>query len=127
MIDLLVEVQRELAGRRLGRVGLLGTRGVMETRFYGAMHGIEVIPPPPAELAAVHEAYAAMATTGTVNESQRQIFFAAGTNLVRNSAVEAVMLAGTDLNLAFRGANPGFATIDCAAIHAAAIARTIAR
>ena len=35
------------------------------------------------------------------------------------------MLAGTDLALVFKeGDNPGFETLDCAALHAAAIATT---
>lgn len=127
VIDLLDEARHELTKRRLTRVGLIGTRGVMETGFYGALRGAEVIPPPPVELSAVHEAYVTMATTGTVTEAQRQIIFAAGKGLVKNAGVEAVMLAGTDLALAFDGRDPGFPTIDCAATHAAAIARAIAR
>jgi len=45
---------------------------------------------------------------------------------VKNFGVEAVMLAGTDLALPFNSVDPGFPTIDCAAIHVSAIARTLA-
>ncbi len=126
VIDLVTAVQQELAKRQLRRVGLIGTRSVMETGFYGAMREVEVIAPPPAELTAVHEAYIAMATAGALTESQRHTFFTAGKNLVKNFGVEAVMLAGTDLALPFNSVDPGFPTIDCAAIHVSAIARTLA-
>ena len=125
VIDLLHEVRREIMARQLHRLGLIGTRVVMETAFYGAIPGTEIVAPPPEELTAVHEAYVAMATAGAITAAQRQVFFTAGRALVENFSVEAVLLAGTDLALAFDHRDPGFPTIDCAAIHAAAIARAI--
>ena len=64
-----------------------------------------------------------MAASGKITEAQRHIFFAAGKTLIDDFAVEAVMLAGTDLALAFNDRDPGFPTIDCAEAHAAAIAK----
>ena len=125
VIDLLVEVEGEIVRRQLRRVGLIGTRTVMETRFYGGLRGVEVVPPPAHELSAVHEAYVAMAVAGSITEQQRQVFFEAGRNLVKNLGAESVMLAGTDLALAFGPRDPGFPTLDCAAVHAAAIARAV--
>jgi aspartate racemase len=47
----------------------------------------------------------------------------AGTSLTSQQGCEAIMLAGTDLALVFKaGDDPGFETIDCAALHADAIA-----
>jgi aspartate racemase len=55
VIDLLHVIRLEVKRRGLKRVGLLGTRGVMESRFYGVLDGIEVIAPVD-DLTAVHEA-----------------------------------------------------------------------
>ena len=47
----------------------------------------------------------------------------AGKSLTRTYGCECIMLAGTDLSLVFRdGDNPGFETLHCTALHAAAIA-----
>lgn len=122
VIDLLSVVDRGLAARGLRRVGILGTRVAMQSRFYGAARTTEVVAPAGDALEAVHDAYVAMAVAGTVTEEQRAVFFSAGRDLVRNSGVEAVMLGGTDLALAFDGHDPGFPVFDCAAVHADAIA-----
>jgi aspartate racemase len=126
VIDLLSEVSRALAAQGLRRVGILGTRVVMATRFYGAAGGIEIVPPPDDAIGAVHDAYVAMATAGAVTDAQRALFFSAGQSLVRDQGVEAVMLGGTDLALAFGGHDPGFAVFDCAAVHADAITEVAA-
>jgi aspartate racemase len=123
VIDLLSVVNRDLIARDLRRVGILGTRVVMETRFYGAAAMTEIIPPPAGEaLQAVHDAYVAMASSGSITATQRDIFFSAGRAMMRDCGAEAIMLGGTDLALAFAGHDPGFPIFDCAAIHADAIA-----
>jgi aspartate racemase len=76
-----------------------------------------------ADLLEVHEAYVAMTSTGSVTPAQREVFLRAGTSLTSQQGCEAIMLAGTDLALVFKaGDDPGFETIDCAALHADAIA-----
>jgi aspartate racemase len=103
-------------------VGLLGTKVVMETGFYGVLGGVEVVAPM-ADLLEVHEAYVAMASAGSVTPAQREVFLRAGTSLTSQQGCEAIMLAGTDLALVFKaGDDPGFETVDCAALHADAIA-----
>ena len=104
------------------RVGILGTRVVMRTGFYGAARGAEVIAPAGETLDAVHDAYVAIAASGAATEEQREVLFSAGRALVSEHGAEAVMLGGTDLALAFAGQDPGFPVFDCAAVHADAIA-----
>jgi aspartate racemase len=123
VIDLLVEVDRVVAERGYRRLGLIGTRVVMESGFYGAIRRAEIVAPPGNLLDEVHDAYVSMAASGIVTDAQRSVLFQAGKALVEVQRVEAVMLAGTDLALAFAGQDPGFATLDCARVHAAAIAR----
>ena len=47
--------------------------------------------------------------------------FSAGAELCSEQGAEAVLLAGTDLFLAFSGATPGFEVIDSAEVHIQAL------
>jgi aspartate racemase len=122
VIDLLDVVQREVKRRGLRRVGLLGTRVVMESRFYGVLDGVEVIAPVE-DLMEVHDSYVAMASAGVASPAHREVFMRAGMSLARTEGCESIMLAGTDLALVFgKGVEPGFDILDCAEAHAVAIA-----
>ena len=122
VIDLLDVVKLEVKRRGFKRIGLLGTRVVMETRFYGVLDDVEVIAPVN-DLLEVHEAYVSMASAGIATPGHREVFMRAGNALTRTQGCESVLLAGTDLALVFaKGADPGFVTVDCAEAHAAAIA-----
>src|SRR5215471_17739511 len=123
IIDLLHEVRTEVGRRGLTRLGLIGTRHVMMSRFYDAIPEATVTAPSGDLLSRVHDAYVAMATSGRVTEEQRGIFFVAGKSLVEQNGCEIVMLGDTDLTLAFGGHDPGFPTFDCAQGHADAIAK----
>lgn len=123
VIDLLGVVKTEVKQRGFKRVGLLGTRVVMASRFYGVLSDVEVIAPV-GNLAEVHDAYIAMATAGVASAEYRDIFLRAGKALTEEHGCEAIMLAGTDLALVFtKDVNPGFGVFDCAQIHAEAIAQ----
>jgi aspartate racemase len=122
VVDMISEVNRALAQRAFKRIGILGTRTVMETRFYGGISTIEVVPPSGRDLQDVHEAYVAMAATGIVTEAQRAVFTTVSKNLLKEFQVEAIMLGGTDLALVFNERDTEFPLIDCAGIHADVIA-----
>jgi aspartate racemase len=107
--------------RGLKKIGVLGTRMVMESKLYGSVKSAELIAPAGDALAQVHEAYSAMATVGRVTEQQREVFFREGRRLMRERGAEAIMLGGTDLFLAFAGHAPEFPLVDCADIHVDAI------
>jgi aspartate racemase len=121
IIDMIGAVKTQLRSKKYERVGLIGTKGVMQTRFYGFLQDFDVVAPEDEMLHLVHDAYASMAASGRVTDAQRATFFEAGAGLVSKQAVEAVLLAGTDLVLAFKGHNPGFAYLDCAEAHAKTI------
>jgi aspartate racemase len=104
----------------LKKIGVLGTRLVMETKLYGSVSSAELIAPDGARFGQVGDAYSAMAGIGKVTDDQRQLFFAAGRELMARGA-EAIMLGGTDLFLAFVGREPPFPLVDCADIHVDAI------
>lgn len=120
VLNAIPAVDAALAKRGLKKIGILGTRTVMESHLYGGIPSVEVVPTEGAALDRVHDNYVAMATIGHLTEAQRQVFFEAGRDLCARGA-EAVMLGGTDLFLAFAGHDPGFPVIDCADVHVDAI------
>jgi aspartate racemase len=122
VIDMIVEVSAAVEKRGLKRIGILGTRTVMETRFYGAIANAEIIPPRGLELEDVHQAYITMAASGVVTEAQRTVFGTVGRRLMVEQGAEAIMLGGTDLALAFDETTTPFPIVDCAGIHVGSIA-----
>ncbi|MBC7441724.1 MAG: aspartate/glutamate racemase family protein [Ramlibacter sp.] len=123
VIDMIVEVDQVVERRGLRRIGILGTRTVMETRFYGGVTSAEIVPPRGRDLDDVHQAYVTMAAAGVVTAEQRTIYAAVCQRLLEENDVEAIMLGGTDLALAFNQQTTDFQLVDCAGIHADAIAR----
>lgn len=122
VVNMIGEVNRAIEQRGFRRVGILGTRTVMNTRFYGGVSTATVVSPSGQDLDDVHEAYVAMASAGVVTEAQRAVFEAAIQRLLQDEGAEAIVLGGTDLALAFDERTSTVPLIDCAGIHADAIA-----
>ncbi len=123
VVDMISEVGWAIERRGLKRIGILGTRTVMETRFYGGVASAEIIPPSGQDLDDVHQAYVAMAASGVVTDAQRLVFNTVSQRLVKEKGAEAIMLGGTDLALAFNQQDTAFPLVDCAGIHVDAIVR----
>ena len=123
IVDMIGAVASDIAAHGYQRVGILGTRTVMASRFYGSIQSAEVIAPAADELDTVHAAYAAIAVAGAITPDQRALFVTAARRLIDDHGAQAIMLGGTDLALAFDAADASIPLIDCAAIHAKAIAR----
>ncbi len=109
------------ADQGLSTVGLLGTGVVMRTRLYGQLERTRAVAPD-TNLEDVAQAYLRMALNGTCSQEERSFFFASGRNLVDEQSAEAVVLAGTDLGLAFDGHDPGYKVIDALDVHVALLA-----
>ena len=124
VVDMIGAVAAEVAASGFTRLGILGTRTVMASRFYDGLAAATVIAPAEPELTAVHDAYAAMAIAGAITATQRQTFAAAARRLVEGAGAEAIILGGTDLALAFDTRDSVFPLVDCAAVHARMIARS---
>jgi aspartate racemase len=122
-VNVIPEVDAALGRRKLKRVGVIGTRTVMESKVYGGVSTAQIIAPEGETMEQVHSAYVEMAIAGRVTAQQRRVFFAVGRELCREQGAEAILLGGTDLFLAFVGEDPGFPAIDCADIHVDAIYR----
>jgi aspartate racemase len=128
ILNAIPEVDAAIGGRKLRRLGILGTKTVMETGLYGGISSAHIVPPEGDALEQAHANYVAMATEGRVSDAQRQAFFSIGQHLCRVQGAEAVILGGTDLYLAFAGQDCGFPVLDCAEVHIEALyQRSLAR
>lgn len=122
-VNILDAVAAHVAGRGFRRLGVIGTRTVMASRFYGRLPGVDIVPPPGDDLDAVHDAYINVALTGESGAEQRALFDRTGGRLVAEHGCEAVLLGGTDLSLVYKTEAPLFPHVHCAAVHVEAIVR----
>lgn len=122
LIGAIPALENYFAGQGISRIGLMGTRTVMESGLYG-LRSAKVIVPPADELKRVHDTYLAIAKAGVSSPEQRAYFQEVGLRLYREEGVDVVVLGGTDLSSAFDGSDPGYPVVDSAIVHANAIAR----
>lgn len=108
------------AAQGIDRIGLLGTRVVMRTRLYGQLRKTTALALED-EIEDLGQTYQEVAVSGTCTAEQRAMFLDAGRRLVAQGA-DAVVLAGTDLNLAFDGQEPGYRVVDALDVHVALLA-----
>lgn len=108
------------AAKGIGTVGLLGTRVVMRTRLYGQLRKTRAIALED-EIESLGQRYQEMAVAGVCSPADRAAFLEAGQKLVDQGA-EAVVLAGTDLNLAFDGQETPYRVVDALDVHVALLA-----
>lgn len=121
IIDILQVTAEHLRDRRLSRVALFGTKFTIDRRLFGALDAFDVVRPHDDEVDEIHRIYLELATRGrTASENEARLRELAHT-LCRRDSVEAIVLAGTDLNLVFNEATAGFPAVDCAAAHIEAI------
>lgn len=117
VVNLLSCVQKEVKKKGYNKIGILGTKTVMESKFYSVITSAEVILPEGNLIDNVHKAYVEMATLGHASKEQKKIFKTACNQFLRKDKVDAVMLGGTDLALVYNPNNVDFDLIDCAKIH----------
>ena len=97
-------------------LGLLGSSSVLKTKLFGLLNAAEIIVPSNGvdDLGSI---YMKLARTGVCTTAQRSLLFQAGKSMVRDQHAEAILLAGTDLGLAFDSQSPGFPVIDALQLH----------
>ncbi len=120
LISAVAPLDAYFAAQGIGCVGLLGTRVVMRTRLYGQLIQTRALALDD-QIDEIGQTYQDVAVAGACSDAARQIFFAAGRAMTAQGA-EAIVLAGTDLNLAFDGHDPGFRVIDALDVHVALLA-----
>ena len=121
MVDILQVTARRLRDRRLSRVALFGTKFTIDRKLFGALDAFDIVRPGDDEVDEIHRIYLALATKGQISSDDEARLRELAHTLCRRDRIEAVVLAGTDLNLVFNEANAGFPAVDCAAAHIDAI------
>jgi aspartate racemase len=120
-IDVLKATVTRLRDRRLSRVALFGTKYTIDSRLFGAMDAFDLVRPHDDEVDDIHRIYLELATRGQISTDDEARLRDLAHALCQRDRVEAIVLAGTDLNLVFNEANAGFPAVDCAAAHIDAI------
>lgn len=121
LVSAIAPLDAHFASLGLKRVGLLGTDVVMRTRLYGQLALTNAVAPAD-DLAGIGRMYQAVAVAGQCTDDQRTAFMEAGRRMVADQGAEAIILAGTDLNLAFDGHDAGYPVIDALDVHVAVLA-----
>jgi aspartate racemase len=125
MISMVTEAAREIASRSLHRVALFGTRFVVESDFYGQLGDLDIVRPTPDEIDQIHDTYIDVVIQGRGTPDHREVLGNIARKLMVRERVEAIVLAGTELALVFRGGNADFPVVDCAAAHIDGILRQV--
>ena len=121
IVDILQVTAQRLRDRRLSRVALFGTKFTIDGNLFGALDAFDVVRPHDDEVDEIHRIYLELATKGRTSAENEAKLRELAHTLCRRDRVEAIVLAGTDLNLVFNEANAGFPAVDCAAAHIDAI------
>ena len=115
MISAVTPLDAYFAAQGFKTVGLMGTKIVMNTSLYGQLSQTKALAPTDT-LDLVSETYIEMALASECSETQRAFFIEEGRKLIDQGA-EAIVLAGTGLNLAFDGRDVGYNVIDALDVH----------
>jgi hypothetical protein len=91
------------------------------SQFVRVLDGFDIVRPGDDEVDEIHRIYLGLATRGQISADDEARLRDLAHTLCRRDRVEAIVLAGTDLNLVFNEANAGFPAVDCAAAHIDAI------
>ena len=127
LVNLLDETVREIKARGFRRVALFGTRFTIESKLFGKLDEMDVVQPLPEETDYIHRTYIEIVNAGRGSATHEAGLRKLANTLCCRDNVEAIVLAGTELNLIFNDANIDFPAIDCARAHIDGIIRQLAR
>ena len=122
----IIEVCIEEA-RRLGlkRLGVLGTRWLMQARLYpdaAQRHGIEIVVPPERDRDWMHDRYVNELVKGDLRDETRRGVIAMAERLRDAKGIDGVILGGTELPLLMRDPTiAGLPVLDTTGLHVGAI------
>jgi aspartate racemase len=119
-IDVFDSVNAELKRRGAKRAAVLGTQFVMDTDMFGRLEGVEIVRPTPEQAALVRDNYLIIARTGGIEHADIEGVRAVGKGLA-DAGADVVVLAGTELSLAFTEETAGFPALDSGRVHVDAI------
>ncbi|KAB7614254.1 aspartate/glutamate racemase family protein [Amylibacter sp. SFDW26] len=107
---------------KIQTLGLLGSPPVLMTKLFGLLKTPNTVVPLDG-LDDLGKTYMDVAMSGICSEANRQKFITVGYSMIQDQNAEAVLLAGTDLGLAFNGQSLDYKVIDALEIHVAGLAK----
>ena len=125
IVSIFDPLRDELARRAIRRIAIFGTRFVIESDFFAALPGLEIVRPEPDGMDVIHKTYVALAAAGKGSRGQYETLTATAKKFVQRDRVESIVLAGTDLTLLFDESTAEFPCVDCAGVHIAEILRAL--
>ncbi|HCK84410.1 MAG TPA: hypothetical protein DHW63_07815 [Hyphomonadaceae bacterium] len=120
LVDVFDCVNAEIERRAIKRVAIFGTKFVMRSDMFGRLEDVEIMRPSPEAADLVQNNYLIIARTGNIADADIEGIRTIGKDMAAAGA-EAVLLAGTELSLAFDEASAGFPALDCGRVHIDAI------
>jgi aspartate racemase len=126
LVSIVEATADEARSLRLTRLGLFGTRFTMQAPFYPDVfraRGLTVCAPAAEEQAYIHERYFSELVKGVFEPETREQLLAIAQRMRERDGIEGIILGGTELPLALRGAaSPGLPFLDTTRIHVTTIA-----
>lgn len=122
LVDIVECIADELSRRGAKRIGILGSRFVMESDVFGRLRNFEAVKLEPSALEFVHENYMKIAAAGSAAAADVDGIARIARVLVDKGA-DIVVLAGTELSLAFSEESCGFPALDSSRAHIDALVR----
>jgi aspartate racemase len=120
LISIVEAAANEAGAAGMKRVGLFGTRFTMRGGFYPAVFarfGIQVALPDDADLDLIHDRYVTELIEGVYLPETREALLAVVERMRRDSAIDGVVLGGTELPLLLGGAESAVPLLDTSRIH----------
>jgi aspartate racemase len=123
IVSAIAPLDDHFAAKGLSTVGLLGTGLVMRSGLYGQLKRTRAVAPSgQGEIDRIGMLYQEMAVAGRCADAAREEIIEAGRRMIDDQAADAIVLAGTDLNLVFDGVDPGYPIIDALDVHVSVLA-----
>ena len=124
LVSIVDPTAREIRARGLRRVALFGSRFVVESGLFGMLGEVEIVKPRAHEIEAIHRLYFELVTAGRGDRRQRDGLTAIAETILEREAVDAIVLAGTELALVF-DQGTDFPAVDSTRLHLDAILREL--
>ncbi len=118
LISAIEPIDRYCEAHGLKTIGLLGSPPVLSSHLFNQLDKVKTVIPQ-SNVEQLGNAYMKMAMTGECTADTRTTFLRAGAQMIEDQGAEAILLAGTDLGLAFDNQQPGYTVIEALNIHVA--------
>jgi aspartate racemase len=125
LIDPITALDSELRARGMRRVGMLGSRWVLESRFFGRLPDLEIVPLSADETNQMHDIYMSIVANASVSQPDVEQLRNIARGAIARDGLQAIVLAGTDLAVAFDEATAGFPAVDGARVHIDTLVRAM--